>query len=62
MRVDAANPIDHKKTHMEVTRVEKKSLPESLFAIPAGYKSQDLDDLLKGLPNAKGGGKGHSHK
>jgi hypothetical protein len=62
MRVDAASPIDHKKTHMEVTRVEKKSLPESVFAIPAGYKSQELDDLLKGVPNAKAGGKGHAHK
>jgi hypothetical protein len=58
MRVDSRNPVDKTKNHMEVTQVDKKSLPDSIFAIPPGYKSTELDDLVK----AAGKGKGHSRK
>jgi len=42
-RTDAAG----KKTHMEVTKVDRKSLGDALFTVPPGYKTVSLDDLMK---------------
>jgi len=36
-------------SEMEVTKVEKGSVPDSTFEIPADYKKMDLGDMLKGL-------------
>ncbi|MDP3072814.1 MAG: DUF4412 domain-containing protein [Opitutaceae bacterium] len=47
-----------KETHrMEVTAIEKKKLPESLFAVPAGYSKFDMGNMggmLKGLMQGLG--------
>jgi hypothetical protein len=45
MRVDRTDATG-KKSHMEVTKVEKKTLGDALFAVPAGYKTVNLDDLM----------------
>ena len=34
---------------MEVTAIEKKSLPDSLFAPPAGYQKFDMGGMMKGM-------------
>lgn len=31
----------------EVAKIEKRSLPEDLFSLPAGYKKQSVGDILK---------------
>jgi Domain of unknown function (DUF4412) len=60
MRVDTKSPVDKSRLHMEVTQVDKKSLADSVFAVPPGYKTMDVDDLGK-IPGGKPG-KGKSHK
>jgi hypothetical protein len=45
MRVERTDATG-KKSHMEVTKVEKKTLGDALFAVPAGYKTVNLDDLM----------------
>lgn len=43
---------------MEVTAIEKKSLPDSLFAPPAGYQKFDMGGMMQGLmPGGFPGGK-----
>jgi hypothetical protein len=34
---------------MDVTAIEKKSLPDSLFAAPAGYEKFDMGGMMKGM-------------
>jgi hypothetical protein len=57
MRSDSRNPTDKSKFHMEVTKVEKKPLDDSLFAVPAGYKTESVEDAMKQLGGGKGPGK-----
>jgi hypothetical protein len=35
---------------MEAVSVEKKSMPDSLFEVPAGYKKMDMGGMMKGRP------------
>jgi hypothetical protein len=35
---------------VEVTKIDKKTLPASEFEVPAGFRVLNLDDLLKGPP------------
>jgi hypothetical protein len=42
------------KSRMEVTKVDKKSLDDKMFEVPAGYQTQNMDDMMK----AFGGGHG----
>lgn len=44
---------------MEVTKVEKKRLDDSLFAVPAGYKKFDMAEMMrgKGVPPGAAGAK-----
>jgi Domain of unknown function (DUF4412) len=53
MRVDSKSPVDKGKLHMEVTKVDKKPMDDSLFVPPAGYKTESMEDAIKQL----GGGK-----
>jgi hypothetical protein len=36
------------KSRMEVTKIEKKSLSDSVFAAPPGYKTMNIEDMMKG--------------
>ena len=44
------------KSRMEVTKVEKKSLDDAQFQVPAGYTTQNMDDLMKSLGGGMHGG------
>jgi len=37
------------KSKMEVTKIEKKSLDDSLFVVPAGYQTMSLDQMMKSM-------------
>lgn len=42
------------KNKMEVTKIEKKSLDDSRFQVPAGYQVQNMEDMMKALGGAMG--------
>jgi hypothetical protein len=42
-------------SRMEVTKIEKKKLDDSLFAIPAGYKKIEMPHFGGGMPGMPGG-------
>ncbi len=42
-------------SRMEVTKIEKKSLDDALFAPPAGYKKMEMPKLPGGFPGMGGG-------
>jgi Domain of unknown function (DUF4412) len=48
---DAAGKEKHR---MDVTKIDKKSVDDSQFAVPAGYKTMDMGDMMKNL-GAMGG-------
>jgi hypothetical protein len=52
------------ETRLEVTRLDKKPIADTTFAIPADYKVVDLSELIKNLAGALGGpaGAGRSMK
>jgi hypothetical protein len=63
MVVSWTDATGKEKSHWEVTKVDKRSPDDSLFVVPAGYKTQSIDDVLKGLGNGgKPPGKGRPHK
>jgi hypothetical protein len=37
------------KDRMEVTKIDKKSLDDSRFEVPAGYQTMNMEDMMKGL-------------
>jgi hypothetical protein len=37
------------ESHIEVTKIDKKPLADTLFQVPAGYKTIDLDKMLQGF-------------
>jgi hypothetical protein len=37
------------KSRMEVTKIDKKSLDDAMFQVPAGYTTQDMAEMMKGL-------------
>lgn len=39
---------DKRGMTMEATRIEKKSLDDSLFSVPAGYKEFNMQDMMRG--------------
>jgi hypothetical protein len=55
LRMVMSDATGNEKSRMEVTKIEKKSIDDSKFDVPAGYKTQSMEDLMKGL----GGGMGH---
>ena len=43
------------KSRMEVTKIEKKSLDDAMFQVPAGYTTQDMGEMMKNLGGLRGG-------
>lgn len=37
------------KARMEVTKIEKKTIDDARFEVPAGYNTMSMDDMMKGL-------------
>jgi Domain of unknown function (DUF4412) len=48
MRVVVVDSAGTPKSRMEVTSVQKTDLPDTLFAVPSGYRSVDVAALVKG--------------
>ena len=54
MRVVGKDKGGKESFRMEVTSIEKQSLPDSLFAPPDGYKKFDMGAMMKGMiPGAR---------
>jgi Domain of unknown function (DUF4412) len=43
------------ENRVEVTKIDKKSLPDSEFQVPAGYKTIDLEKMFQGMPGMPAG-------
>jgi len=57
LRVVTNDPGGKEKSRMEVTKIEKKSVEESQFEVPAGYKTQSMEEMMKSF----GAAMGHPH-
>jgi hypothetical protein len=55
MRVVTTDPTGKEKNRMQVTKVERKTLDDSLFTVPAGYKVMNMDDMMKAFSGMGGG-------
>ena len=57
LRVVTDDPSGKEKSRMEVTKIEKKSIDDSQFQVPAGYKTQSMEEMMKSF----GAAMGHPH-
>lgn len=48
LRVVSYDKAGKETTRMEVTAIEKKSLPDTLFTVPAGYQQMDMSAMMRG--------------
>jgi hypothetical protein len=54
LRVVGKDKSGKESFRMEVTAIDKKSLPDSVFAPPAGYQKLDMGGMMKGMiPGAR---------
>ncbi len=52
----AATTVDgHVVESQEITRIDERSLADSLFQIPSGYVKQDVGKMFDGLEESRGG-------
>lgn len=56
LRAISYDSAGKEKSRMEVTKVEKKSLDDAMFQVPAGYTTQDMAEMMKGLGGMRGMG------
>lgn len=49
LRAISYDAAGKEKSRMEVTKIEKKSIDDSQFQVPAGYTTQDMASMMKGL-------------
>jgi hypothetical protein len=49
LRAISYDPAGKEKSRMEVTKIEKKSLDDAHFQVPAGYTTQDMASMMKGM-------------
>ncbi len=49
LRMVMSDATGKEKSRMEVTKIEKKSIDDSKFEVPAGYKTQSMEEMLKGI-------------
>jgi hypothetical protein len=48
LRVVSYDKAGRETSRMDVTAIEKKSLPDSLFTVPAGYQQMDMSAMMRG--------------
>jgi hypothetical protein len=58
LRAVSYDSTGKEKSRMEVTKIDKKSLDDKMFEVPAGYTTQNMDEMMKGLGALKGMGGG----
>jgi hypothetical protein len=46
---------DKEEGRLEASRIEKKTMPDASFVVPAGYQTMDLMQMLKGGMGGMGG-------
>ncbi len=56
LRVVTSDPSGKEKDRMEVTKIEKKSLDDAKFEVPAGFQTMNMGDMMKGLGGLRGMG------
>ena len=56
LRVVTNDSTGKEKSKMEVTKIEKKTEDEARFQVPAGYKTMNMADMMKGLGGMHGMG------
>ncbi len=56
LRAVSYDSAGKEKSRMEVTKIEKKSLDDTMFQVPAGYTTQDMGEMMKNLGALKGMG------
>lgn len=49
LRVVSYDKSGKEESRMDVTAIEKKSLPDSLFTVPADYQRMDMSAMMKGM-------------
>ncbi|HEY1960395.1 MAG TPA: DUF4412 domain-containing protein [Polyangiaceae bacterium] len=54
LRVVTTDSAGKEKSKMEVTKIEKKTEDASRFEVPAGYKTMNMGDMMKGLGGMHG--------
>jgi hypothetical protein len=57
LRVVVNDATGKEKSRMEVTKIDKKSIEDGQFQVPAGYKTQSMEDMMKSF----GAAMGHPH-
>lgn len=50
-RAVTTDPSGKEKSRMEVTKIDKKSVDDAKFNVPPDYKTTNMEDLMKGMPN-----------
>jgi hypothetical protein len=43
------------ENRIEITKIDKKSVADTEFQVPAGYKTIDLEKMMQGMPGMPGG-------
>ena len=54
LRAVSYDATGKEKSRMEVTKIDKKSLDDKMFEVPAGYTTQNMDEMMKGLGALRG--------
>jgi len=54
LRAVSFDTAGKEKSRMEVTKIDKKSLDDKMFQVPAGYTTQNMDAMMQGLGAIKG--------
>ncbi len=49
LRVVSYDKSGKEASRLDVTAIEKKSLPDSLFTVPANYQQMDMSAMMKGM-------------
>lgn len=55
LRAVMSDATGTEKTRMEVTKIDKKSLDDSKFQVPAGYQTMSMDQMLQGMGGLRRG-------
>ena len=51
----AVDATGKEKSRMEVSKIEKKSIDDARFQVPAGYQTVNMDEMMKAMGGLRGG-------